>query len=83
MRGFFLSLFDFAFSVAKVALKGKVSEIHLKKALHLEDEVCVCVCVCVGGWVGVVFVWRVWCVYVCICVCVCVRHYVRGCCVPG
>ena len=31
--------FDFAFSIAKVALKSKVPEIHLKKALHLEDEV--------------------------------------------
>ena len=33
------SAFDFAFSIAKVALKGKVADIHLKKALHLEDEV--------------------------------------------
>jgi intraflagellar transport protein 172 len=30
--------FDFAFSIAKVALKEKVADIHLKKALHLEDE---------------------------------------------
>ena len=33
------SEFDFAFSIAKVALKEKVADIHLKKALHLEDEV--------------------------------------------
>ena len=31
--------FDFAFEVSKVALKSKVPEIHLKKALYLEDEV--------------------------------------------
>lgn len=35
----FHSAFDFAFSVAKVALKSKLSEIHLKYALYLEDEV--------------------------------------------
>ena len=31
--------FDFAFEVSKVALKSKIPEIHLKKALYLEDEV--------------------------------------------
>ena len=35
------STFDFAFDIARVALKSKLPEIHLKYALYLEDEVCV------------------------------------------
>ncbi|KAL5460471.1 hypothetical protein EMCRGX_G033922 [Ephydatia muelleri] len=30
--------FDFAFEIARVALKSKLPELHLKYALHLEDE---------------------------------------------
>ena len=41
-----LRAFEFAFDIARAALKGKLPEIHLKFALYLEDEVCVCVCVC-------------------------------------
>ncbi len=33
------SSFEFAFSIAKVALKSKLPEIYLKYALYLEDEV--------------------------------------------
>ena len=33
------SSFDFAFEIAKAALKSKVPEIHLKYAIYLEDEV--------------------------------------------
>ena len=33
------SSFDFAFEIAKVALKSKLPEVHLKYALYLEDEV--------------------------------------------
>ena len=33
------STFDFAFDIARVALKSKLPEIHLKYALYLEDEV--------------------------------------------
>ena len=33
--------FEFAFTVAKMALKSKLPELHLKHALFLEDEVCV------------------------------------------
>ena len=31
--------FDFAFTIAKMALKSKLPELHIKYALHLEDEV--------------------------------------------
>ena len=31
--------FEFAFDIAKVALKSKLPEIHLKYALYFEDEV--------------------------------------------
>ena len=33
------STFEFAFDIARVALKSKLPEIHLKYALYLEDEV--------------------------------------------
>ena len=36
----FSSSFEFAFSIARVALKSKLPELHLKCALYLEDEVC-------------------------------------------
>ena len=32
------SAFEFAFSIAKIALRSKVPDIHLKRALYLEDE---------------------------------------------
>ena len=34
-----ISSFDFAFMIAKMALKSKLPELHLKYALFLEDEV--------------------------------------------
>lgn len=34
-----LSSFDFAFDLARLSMKDKVPEIHLKYALYLEDEV--------------------------------------------
>ena len=33
------SSFEFAFEVARVALKSKLPEVHLKYALYLEDDV--------------------------------------------
>ena len=41
------STFEFAFDIARVALKSKLPEIHLKYALYLEDEVmCDCIMCC-------------------------------------
>ncbi len=36
---FLFRSFDFAFTIAKMALKSKLPELHLKYALLLEDEV--------------------------------------------
>ena len=36
---FLSSSFDFAFEIAKVGLKSKLPDIHMKYALYLEDEV--------------------------------------------
>ena len=36
--------FDFAFEIARTALKSKLPEIHLKYALYLEDEVSLEMC---------------------------------------
>ena len=33
------SSFEFAFEIAKVGLKSKLPDIHMKYALYLEDEV--------------------------------------------
>ncbi len=34
----YFSAFDFAFDLAKTAMKNKLPEIHLKHAMYLEDE---------------------------------------------
>ena len=39
--------FDFAFEIAKMSLKSKIPDIHLKYALYLEDEVRLSVCLSV------------------------------------
>lgn len=33
------SLFSFAFDLARLACKEKIPEVHLKHAMHLEDQV--------------------------------------------
>lgn len=35
----FFSSFDFAFELARLAMKQKIPDIHLKNAMHLEDQV--------------------------------------------
>lgn len=35
---FCFSAFDFAFELAKIAMKEKLPDIHLKHAMYLEDE---------------------------------------------
>lgn len=35
---FNFSAFDFAFELARIAMKNKLPEIHLKHAMYLEDE---------------------------------------------
>lgn len=36
---YYFSSFEFAFEIARVALKSKLPEVHLKYALYLEDDV--------------------------------------------
>ena len=43
---FFNRAFEFAFEIAKISIKSKIPEIHLKYALYLEDEVSGLVVIC-------------------------------------